>query len=319
MDHNIEKNFIQGIRTLEDIYKLGGIELSPLIDRVHHHLFEIRRQAQDYVEGVECFRQIKLFLETQIDRMIYSFFKDCRSYAEFDYWKQTESLTLNKWNLILEILPEVFELIQLFELQEAVSFGITSRYIELKAGVSVDEELVGKREKAYKITRNLLKNRCLLTFDVFESAKDDLFYMSFKVDHSHSDREVYACYVNNDTLLGFSNIFAQYTLDRKGAFFLGSHLCLLIHEDGTIEKRKSLPKLCFENEFDGEIFHFSFLFRPVSIIMKRRGKLFSHTGLVDYLDSFVASNQDSFKGQQELGKKYKVRYLDIDFFSFFNS
>ena len=318
MDRQLDRHYKQGLQTLEDLYKLGGAELSPLLDRIHFHMGAIKRDATESIESLESFKNLKGFLESQVDRQVERLFLSSREGCQFNYSKKTDSMTLFDWERVVDLLPYSFDLMNLFKFAGNVELSFNENELALIGEVNAEFNFTSIREDVYSITRKLLSEKALLTFDVFETSNEDQYKLSLKLDYSHREDRyfVYELGKQNDQVIAFSNSFENYKISEEIAGELSEHLCLYVDSDLNLQKLSRIPEYAFEADWKGEFIHFPFLFRPVSLIIEGKGLAMTKATFEEL--SAAGSGRLSSQGQDvEKGSKFNSLY--IDFFSVFNS
>ncbi|MBC7540297.1 MAG: hypothetical protein H7281_15855 [Bacteriovorax sp.] len=312
---NYHSDYEMSLSTLEDIQLLSEFSMSPLIGRAYFHLSEIKRKADASSLGhVAHYDQVAKVLDEKFESIFTDFFSNKSKFKNFDYYKSTAKIDLKKWNLILEIIPEVLSIVSMFNYHGTIETRLDESRLLVSGMILEDGHLQMNRKFIYVVTRKLLKQKVLITFNLEKTARTGLFKLDLKVDISHDDSLVYK--VNFKTnpkenyLVGFSNIFCHYRALLEDVKTVGEHNIIEISSDLSVKHSLGVPDLSRLESANKEILHFPFLFRPVSIILPMKGNLST--------DSFTRSLSSSHDDEQKREQNVSTYYRTIDFFSLFN-
>ncbi len=311
---NYLEDYEKSLSTLEDIQLLSEFSLAPLIGRVYFHISEMKRKADaGQLSLVNPFHKVNEVLEEKFQNIISDFFSSKPKYKSFEYIKKVEKIDLKKWNAILAMIPEVLSVVSLFNFHGTVTTYLDEAQF-LVSGLILEEGQVElSRKIIYSITRKLLKEKILLTFKIHKSDRTGLFKLELRADISHDEELLYKTKFNRKDqesyLIGFSNVFQNYRASIEDIAHSGEHNIIELKNDLTINHYVGIPD--FESlEFSRkEILHFSFIFRPVSIILPMRGSIVKDSSLRNSSKSFVEDHRE-----HDVSKYYQT----IDFFSLFN-
>ena len=314
-ESSYQDDFDKGLSTLEDIQLLSEFSLSPLIGRAYYYLSEIKRKADEERFGVApSYHAVSRALDEKCESIFIDFFSDRNKYKKFEYSKSTDKMDLKKWNLVLETIPEILSIVSLFNYHGSVEANLDESRLLISGLILEDRRLELNRKFIYVVTRKLLRQKIILTFNLEKTARTGLFKLDLKVDISHDDNLVYKVNfkVNpkQNYFVGFSNIFCQYRSKLEDVKKVGEHNVVEIENDLSLKHFFGIPDLTCLDSANKELLHFSFLFRPVSIILPMKGKLSTDV----YLQSLASSQNFNYDGEQDVSTYYRT----IDFFSLFN-
>lgn len=302
-------DFEKSLSTLEDIQLLSEFSLSPLIGRAYYYLSEMKRKADEkVVSPVKNFDQVAKVLDEKLESIFSEFFSNKTKFRAFEYYKSTSQIDLKKWNLILEIVPEVLSVVTLFNYHGSVDVRLDENRLLVSGMILEEGHLQMNRKFIYVVTRKLLRQKVLLTFNLEKTTRPGLFRLDLKVDISHDDAFIYKVKFNagekskENYCVGFSNIFCHYRALLEDVKEVGEHTVIEVGNDLAVRSFQGVPDLSRLESANKEILHFPFLFRPVSIILPVKGNLSS--------DSFTRG----LTGEQDVSAYYRT----IDFFSLFN-
>lgn len=310
-EKNYQYDFEKSLSTLEDIQMLSEFSVSPLVSHAYYYLTEMKRKADAISSGrVAQFDQVGKVLDEKLSLIIEEFFCNKSRFKNFSFKKQTQNIDLKKWNLVLETIPEILSLVTLFNYHGSVDVAFDENKFLISGLILEDGNLERSRKLIYVITRKLLREKVLLTFNLEKTARTGLFKLDLKADLSHDETLEYRVHFklnkNEHYMVGFSNIFTQYRTQLEDVQAVGKHNVVEIGCDMSVKHYMGLPELTRIESANKEILHFPFLFRPLSIILPMKGKLVT-TSLSRSLD-------DENKRKQDVSKFFRT----IDFFSLFN-
>jgi hypothetical protein len=319
-----QEDYESSLKTLEDIQYLSEFSISPLIGRAYFHLSEMKRKADALRLGqVAEFDSVSKVLDQKLEEIFSVFFSNKNKFKEFEYRKDTTKIDLQKWNLILEIVPEVLSIVSLFSYHGKIETNLNENRIHISGHIRQDSSLELNRKFIYVVTRKLLRKQVLLTFNLEESGRTGLFRLDLKVDISHDDSLVYRVLFKPNAyqqyLIGFSNIFCHYRTLVDDVKMIGEHNVVEVCNDLSVRHSISIPDLSRIESANKEILHFPFLFRPVSIILPVKGNL-STDSFSRSLDSssMNGSTREQKNDEQKRKQDVSISYHTIDFFSLFN-
>lgn len=313
-DHNYQADFDKSLSTLEDIQLLSEFSLSPLIGRAYFHLSEMKRKADEVNMGlVYQYDAVSKVLDEKFESIFTDFFSNKSKFKKFDYYKSTSRIDLKKWNLILESIPEILSVVSLFNYHGSVEARLDDSRLIVSGMILEDGQLEMNRKLIYVVTRKLLRQKILLTFNLEKTARAGLFKLDLKVDISHDDSLVYKVNFKvspkENYFVGFSNIFCHYRALLQDVKKVGEHNVIEVMSDLSVRHKFEIPDLTRLDSANKEILHFPFLFRPVSIILPMKGNLSTDA----FSRSLASSQDDNYTREQDVSTHYRT----IDFFSLF--
>jgi hypothetical protein len=323
-DKNYQNDFEKSLKTLEDIQYLSEFSISPLIGRAYYYLSEMKRKADSLKLGqVSGFELVANVLDEKLEAIFNEYYSNKHKFKEYEYKKDTSKIDLQKWNLILEIIPEVLSVVGLFNYHGKVETFLNENRILISGHIRQDSSLDINRKFIYVITRKLIKRKVLLTFDVAESGRTGLYKLDLKIDISHDDSLVYKVLFKPSSMfnhvIGFSNIFCHYRSQFDDVKMIGDHNVIEVCNDLSVRHTFGIPDLSRIESANKEILHFPFLFRPVSIILPLKGNLSSDSFSRGLDDKSMNGSSRDFKNKVQTGKQdVSISYSTIDFFSLFN-
>ena len=306
-----QEDFERGLCTLEDIQLLSEFSVSPLVGHAYFYLSEMKRKADALASGqVSHFESVSKVLDEKLTSIVGEYFGDKARFKDYHYSKNTKKIDLKKWDLILATIPELLSVVALFNYHGTTEIRFDENRLSISGLVLEDGKLELNRKFIYVITRKLLRQKVLLTFNLEKTARTGLFKLTLNADISHDDSLIYKVNFRlnqqEQYSVGFSNIFCQYRALLSDVVQLGDHTIIEIGGDLSMNTHFGIPELTRMESANKEILHFPFLFRPVSIILPMKGSLVT--------DTFSRSLDDENKRKQDVSKYFRT----IDFFSLFN-
>lgn len=314
MVKEIYREFVHGMQTLEDIQALGENHLNPLIDRAAFHIGEIHRKAEFSFENLNEYDKVKDFLEKTIDQLLTNYTLKDLGAKQVLFQKKYESMSLANWNKLLTVLPISLHVVSVFKFLGTQNILLSDKGIKFRGLIKTDDSITKFRELVYKGTRKLLKEQTILTYKLEPLEDERMCWLELNVDMSH-DENLSFCVDFREELglwLGFSNIFDAYKISADQAKGLPRHLVIEVGEDLEIQKHYRIPDRYTGAIKDAEMLHFSFLFRPVSIIIPKKGRVINRATLEHIRDTGSGLDQQEVENQ-----KYNS-FRFIDFFSLIN-
>lgn len=304
--NNLQYNLEQGLNNSHDLKKLLSGEYHQIVDQLMHHMEQMKVVADnDWTVNQVNYNRINQLIQDEIQKKLKTFLIESKKIQQVDLKTKNESMRLTAWNKIIDTLDVIFKTVELFPFRSKVSFDFADSKLVISGVVSANDLSTNIREKSYQITRFFFLNETLLTYDVRESATEGDAQMTLSFDFSHRQDIAAGVSLNdgdgqeNGGYIGFSNSFLNYQIDKDTLFTIGDHLCLEVDDTYQLNCHTSIPAKYRENFLaSGEVFsilYFPFLFRPISLIIPKRGQLMS---------------MGIFEG------KNKLNYFD--FFSFIN-
>ena len=310
-EKSYQLDFEKSLSTLEDIQLLSEFSVSPLVSHAYFYLSEMKRKADAIASGeISQFEQVGMVLDGKLTSIVDDFFGNKSRFKEYTFHKNTQKINMQKWNLVLETIPEILSLVTLFNYHGEVSVRFDEGRFFVSGLILEDGNLERSRKLIYVITRKLLRSKVLLTFNLEKTARAGLFKLDLLADLSHDESLSYQVHFRPNKeeqyVIGFSNVFCQYRANLDEVKQIGPHNIVDIGSDLSLKHYMGIPELTRIESANKEILHFPFLFRPLSIILPMKGSLIR--------DTSSHSLDDENKRKQDVSKYFRT----IDFFSLFN-
>ncbi len=277
--NKIFSDYRQGIEALEDLKRLGNMDIAPLVSRIHHHVENIYRDSYNELSGVSHFNQVESALTSLFDSFIDKIVTDSVGISRLQIKGNREEFTLSDWNKHLAVIQYFINVIACFDFLNLGELIIKKDAIVFKGELPISSNLEAKREEIYKYTRLLLKEKSILTFSVNNHQDDNLIYLTLKLDMPVEVNQVYVLPVSKDksldntSYISLPGTITRYIFQRPEELSKIKQVCIEITEQLHILRYDRIPESFNQLFPHKEVIHFNFLFRPVSIIIPNRGQL----------------------------------------------
>ncbi len=297
------KDFKHGMDAIEDLHRLANPSLSPVISRVHYHLAEIRRKATESLEDHPGLKPLKSKIKEEFKFLIEEAALTIENCQQLVITDNNAKLNLMQWGRLIETVPLAIQLISLFPIKGMMEVNYTNKSLVINSNLKSYHELDKIKAEVYAFSRKLFHLKCLPTFEIVGAHK-----VQFKFDFSHVDDFTYSIDLNKKRV-NLSNIFPDYQIPIQKIEAIDNQTALIMSAKGEFyyfEKLKaSTIQTAILNGAKPALFHFPFLFRPLSIIIPREGEIAP-------LDGFIGTGCEKLLTDQDFGKPSKpVHALDI--------
>lgn len=304
-----DKSFQRGIQYLDDIQSLSEENLSPLIRQAIFQFAESRKTNASVALGVDALPRIYKFFEGFIERNKEKIKRNTHISA-VELKINHNKFSLLDWDDLLESLPLFVEAIHSLPFKGSTSLDITANQCCFHGELDLEKNIEAERVKIYAITRKLLSLGIVLTFKGTQANETSLSIELKMVSDRNSDQSYL---IDMDQkhipLLGLSPIVDQFSISPESLLQRGRHLCIEIKEDLKVEKFYRPTKKSIEAKTECEILHFAFLFRPVSIIIPKKGCLIREAHLHELLGYTGCGKDEPRQDVDESSRNYF--FLDI--------
>lgn len=265
---HLKDNFKQGMDALGDLYGLGDSSIYPVIDRLHFHFNELRQSKKDTPREHE-FGALRRLFNQEINHLVVEFFRDQPSGTKVDILDQLKRPDLKTLDNLITSFPLASDVCGLFNFQKNIQVTIENNKFSFCGEVPLNLDLEKLRLESYRLTRLFLSKNILFTFKVFETNRSDNFKIQFDF-HMDGDEEPLLIQVEKETVLSLSPVMKAFTHPLEDIEKLGEHNIFLIDEN---YEAKPLDRSEYKKSIQDQschLFHFPFLFRPISLIIKTR-------------------------------------------------
>lgn len=297
------KDYRHGVDALEDLHRLADPGLSPVIGRVHFHLSEIRRKAQQSLEDHPGLEPLKDKIKEEFKYLLEEATLTLENCHQLTILENHHTLNLMQWGRLIETVPMAIQMISLFPVVGRLEASFDSKNLVLKTRLESWHELEEIKGRVYGLSRKFFEKRVLPTFQVGEAHQ-----VIFKFDFSHIEDMVYSVDLVKKRV-NLSNIFEDYQIPVQKVDAIHNQTALILSAKGEFyffEKLNAdVVKKSIQNGAKPALFHFPFLFRPLSIIIPRDGEIAP-------LNGFNGTGCEKLLTDQAFGKPTKpAQQLDI--------
>ena len=309
-------NYQQGIKALQDLHLLGDSDLVPLLNQLHYHLYKVKEDRKDDSHLLSTYQKLECFLQENISEIIRSFFIKKEKVNQLNFEKKVDGMTLEKWNRLIEVLPATLATVEILDCRGMIDIKLNEENLIITSDICNDQSFEEKRQIIYSQQRKIIKNRSLMTFNLGHSEMCGFSRLSLIVDISHTGHLAYCINIKQEQgmVLGVSNIFEHYKIDedtRLGMIKkLKKCICIEITDQLGLIRHDKVPDFFESVKCKKEILYFNFLFRPLSIIIPDRGRIFP-IGDIQSLGDTGSGNVITIKQEFEKFFQYRFRYLDF--------
>lgn len=257
----------KSIETLLDLRGLIDKEQMGFIDQAIFYLLEEKKNQENSRE----LRNIKKFVAENIERQVQKFQIKNDMTSQVNFCLNSE-VSLKTYNKIEPNLFEILELVDLFSPDSLVSINLSEKELCISFFPSSEALDLTKnnrlRPKAYFLIRKLLSQNILFTYGLDLSNK---VILSFNLEPIGTS--FFRSDLDDNTGLYLDNYFSSYQASLNKLEKLRKHLVFIFDKKGRIIKEDKIPKSILQSykdsDFGYSIFHFSFLFRPISMIIPK--------------------------------------------------
>lgn len=295
----MELSRYKSIETLLELRGLIDKEQRMFIDQAIHFLYQEDRQnfkslSQDKFENIRK-NAISLLKEN-----LFEFVKQNPNLTQINF-NETAQLDLESLNTMDPVWPSVLNLIAQFNPCGSIAIEYVNKKMEIS--FTFDSNSFDLREKtslrplAYKVQKQLLAKNIIMTYRIIGEDR-----LSFLVDLSSKFTQYQKVSLDNDVSLIFDNYFSGYEASLDLIISLGRHLVFVIDKSGQVYRETRISErdksLFTDSKYDNQIFHYPFLFRPISIIIPRGKRLVRQSmevAALEFDNNFEARNAETFK------------------------
>ncbi len=209
---------------------------------------------------------------------------------------------------LIILLPTILSVIDQFKFVGRLDCKIETGRIVFSGAMEFDQKINEIREEIYKLTRLLFAKKSILTFELQDEGNK--FFLTIVVDFMIG--ETYRVVEMADEFgmdLVIDSLFDKFITEKRQ---IGAHNIIEISEHFSINSLWGVPT---QLDKSVDLYHFNFLFRPVSLIIPRGGKFFS---LKNKKDLIHTGSGYSVTGWDIKTCDCKPKYY-LDLFSIFNS
>lgn len=264
----LKVNFQQSMETLSDLYKLGQPAVYPLIDRLHYHVQEINDLANKRL-GTKRFKSLESLYVNSINDQIKNSFQKNGFKSNISVINQFDSPSLSNLEKILLLFPESLKLCHEFQFKKFITVSLRNDGFSFEGLAPIDLDLESLRMQAYQAIRCFLNERCLFTFNIFETNSVENFKIKFNFTIEDSLNAPFAIRLSENKEVWLSSVVKSFIVPHSDFSKFQNYPTLLIDKNLNVRHHENAQNLIFKSDSEARLFHFPFLFRPLSLIIKR--------------------------------------------------
>jgi len=268
-DSLFRTNIEQGLSTLEDLYSLGDASLYPLIERLHYHFHEIENNRNQASLEKKDFRHLTRLFESELNNQVKNFFRNAGAGCQVNLINGLDDASLDQLDDIVETFPLLCEATKLFQFQKTIKIWLYNDCFSVTGEIPHDLNFEELREESYKLTRKFFKKNMLFTFKVFETNEEGSFSIKFTCHLKNSENAGVLVPLDNKKTLKLSGTMESFLIPNESFSQLGNHQVFYLNKDLVVCEATAEQKSSLLTEKDWIVFHFPFLFRPLSLIIER--------------------------------------------------
>lgn len=276
---NETNDFVKGLEALNDLYHLCDNKISPVLNRAQFHFERMQDELlKSSTPNIE--KPVGRFLKNSIREMLMAFFEKNVEIKETHLLFDFSEFEMNNWNRLLDVMPSYLKLIELLGPEEYFEFQVSGKKVTVSFPVQQISEQLRIRQEVYKLYRKIFSSESLVVFQLEEkcfskqcytSDEDKRVFINLTLDLSFDKSSIYWYYFDEINLvLGLPNFFSNYVVRDRTKLPQDEHVVLEISDSLCLVRHKKIPEN-YLNNYNKEILHFRFLFRPLSIIINGSG------------------------------------------------
>lgn len=282
---------------INDLKSVVDSSFSPLADNALSFLDEMDLDYRfHWSQNFQRYSALTDLLEFQLKHVVSFYLKHNSLIKDFKLNISHQTFTLDSWNQLLGELDQFSKLLTLFPLKNDLIIELKNNKVFVSADIFKSDINLDKRGAAYRLTREYLKGKKWLTYELAEKDTHHSL-ITFQIDFSHSEFMDLKFEIRDQSFLLFSNSLKNYQILLDKFDLNLEHLVLEIDENCQLNVLNAVSQSQYLTNSTFSLYHFPFLFRPVSLIIPIRGNL---------------------ESKSERSQDRRIIYKNIDFFDAFN-
>lgn len=280
MDETINLNFRNVDQAIDDLMSLSDPEIYTSLGALSFHFNEAKRKIKKSVKKnyLGEFPNIERFFNKNLEKIIEEYLFKNKRLNQANISIDSKLMELNHSNIILDILPIIIRMSEIFSMSSSFDFKVSKGVVSIGGCLTDKIDINGNKEIINSIILNLLDHNIVTTFNL-EQIEDGDPRLQLKFDISHDPNLAFRIDLREKLGLEvyFPNMVSNYFIHRNKLESLGKHLILEITEDLTLNRFNQLPPHILFDKGEQRIFHFHFLFCPISIIIPKEGEIIPYS------------------------------------------
>lgn len=320
MEKSFEDSYQNGLNSLEELGYLSDPSIAPMLQQIQGHFANAKNSV-----SMGHLTNLRSLVKSSMKHIFSQYFIENELAKHFHFTVYENGPTLEKWNELFDYLPQIIKVLKVIKLKESIFINLNNNGMTIEGSISLNSSLDGGledvRKEVYAVTRELFKSKVLMTYSLNDSKQAKFSNLKLEIDYSHSEREMFT-FPLIEYQLGFSNTLQNYIVKESEVSSLENHKCIEILPNGKTKEHEKFPTNYIKKHYNRlTLVHFSFLFRPLSLIIPYKGQLLPRYSRLNWGDT--GSAIPSFKKSNNIIKSSKksedrnVYYMDL--FSFISN
>lgn len=264
MNEALEGKYNQTLTALNELFEMVELKDLTKVSEVYSRVNSLKAEVEKSFK-LDQHPAVKSLLERELDGHILAFAEKNNSLNSVTV-QVDRNQDIEAWNRNLTWAVKLLDLVTLFKPEGDFDCQMTGQRLSLRFERLGEFDVEMVRPRSYFLTRELLDNKGMLTFNVEEN--------SIEFNLSWEDHQNYLwVFQDQETGMHFAlpQIIANYEIDSENLAKKGKHLTYTFDRNFSLRETENLE---FSEQKEAEtILHFSFLFRPVSFIIPYEGQI----------------------------------------------
>lgn len=276
MNSHSGRIYNEGRSYIEDLFELTSLQNQRLLEQIAKKFDDLWAFESQKNSILKDHKYLNQFLR---DSFVESFRSDLLKTSDVKSVHFSGSmLSFYGYDKLIKLSHLIIQTIKDFQFRGEIHLDSKGNTLEVKGIVNPDQWDPEIKLKSYKVSRLFIQERTWLTYKVGDRCKNrKLFNFELHLDFSDTRDDVLVFdFAHQQKQIGFSSSLVNHFSSLQEINNLDEHDILLIDYNLELKKFKKLPEdfLEYQNDQakDYTFIHFSFLFRPISIIIPIKGE-----------------------------------------------
>lgn len=254
---------------IEDLYLVGDVDLHPFLGQLNFFISQLSKSKSTHAKNLVLkeFPFLTHFMESSFRSLIENYIqrsihlKTSRVNCNFTEFE------LDKAEKLLYLIPEILKITGLSKLAGDLIVDLDHQALKISALLKRQNGIKENKPQIIDKLKFLFKENIITTFKIRESEVQNCAQLELTFDLSYDNNTFYK--IESGIEISLPNVIKNYEMSFKEFLDLGEHLIFQLNDNLEIKKIKR-PKSQI-----GQVLHFHFLFRPISLIIPKKGILCS--------------------------------------------
>ncbi|GAB4015080.1 MAG: hypothetical protein Fur0010_13740 [Bdellovibrio sp.] len=265
MNESLEKDFSKTIDSLNELIALIDSNNFPKITEIVSRVNSLKNEYRKSLE-LNSHPHVRAVLENELDAIVLEFAEKQKDLGLINFSIE-ENISIDNWNRIISSSRKILNLIALMNPKGQCDFTFGHNGFEIIVAELGEFDIDQVRPRAYALTREFLDQSMIFTFDVRENS-----LVEFSLRWDEDNNELLVFYNLEKKLeIGMPALLSKFVIESQNLSKRGQHLVYTFDQDFNFRR--------VENDVTPElsstvtVLHFSFLFRPLSLIIPMKGQV----------------------------------------------